>query len=221
MNKLKKIATLLLTTFMLSIAMVGCGEKIESPELVTESYYDLIVYGDTSKLESMGLGSDDVDTLKEEIQTQLKTQTKNNFTASGLKITDEQLENVINAQNEAMKKISCTVEPVSSDKQTAVVTLKTNYLNITEADEKAANEAVKEAQSMGITSQKELLEKATELYINKLIDECKNIEPSSETVEKNMTLKLQSFDVNGKAKKMWAPENPVTFGNDIGTMVTH
>ena len=64
MNKLKKIATLLLTTFMLSIAMVGCGEKIESPELVTESYYDLIVYGDTSKLESMGLGSDDVDTLK-------------------------------------------------------------------------------------------------------------------------------------------------------------
>lgn len=45
MNKLKKIATLLLTTFMLSIAMVGCGEKIESPELVTESYYDLIVYG--------------------------------------------------------------------------------------------------------------------------------------------------------------------------------
>ena len=145
MNKLKKIATLLLTTFMLSIAMVGCGEKIESPELVTESYYDLIVYGDTSKLESMGLGSDDVDTLKEEIQTQLKTQTKNNFTASGLKITDEQLENVVNAQNEAMKKISCTVEPVSSDKQTAVVTLKTNYLNITEADEKAANEAVKEA----------------------------------------------------------------------------
>ena len=221
MNKLKKIATLLLTTFMLSIAMVGCGEKIESPELVTESYYDLIVYGDTSKLESMGLGSDDVDTLKEEIQTQLKTQTKNNFTASGLKITDEQLENVVNAQKEAMKKISCTVEPVSSDKQTAVVTLKTNYLNITEADEKAANEAVKEAQSMGITSQKELLEKATELYINKLIDACKNIEPSSETVEKNMTLKLQSFDVNGKAKKMWAPENPVTFGNDIGTMVTH
>ncbi|MCQ2023944.1 hypothetical protein, partial [Clostridium butyricum] len=68
-----------------------------------------------------------------------------------------------------MKKISCTVEPVSSDKQTAVVTLKTNYLNITEADEKAANEAVKvrelEAKVEELNKEREELKKEREASI--------------------------------------------------------
>ena len=216
----KKLIMVLVSMLMLVTMIAGCGQKIEPPELVAEAYYDLIVYGDTSKLETMGFAADDVNTIKEQRESQVKTTIKNTFSVSGLKISDEQLNKVMQAQLDAMKKVTCTVEPVSSDKETAVVTLKTNYVSITEVDQKAAEDAIAEVQAMNLTTQQEVLDKATELYINKLIEALNNIQPSTETVEKNVTLKLQVFDVSGKTKKMWSPENPVTFGNDIGTMVT-
>ncbi|MBE6070858.1 MAG: DUF5105 domain-containing protein [Clostridium butyricum] len=220
MKRLKKIMALMFATLMLTTMMIGCGEKIEAPELVVEAYYDLIVYGDTSKLETMGFSSEDVTTIKDQRENQLRTSIKNNFDIAGLKINDEQLDNVMQAQINALKKATCTVEPVSSDKETAVVKLKTTYVKITELDKNAANEAVEEVQAMGLTTTQEVLDKATEIYINKLIDACNNAEASTDTVEKDVMLKLQLFDVSGKTKKMWAPENPVTFGSDIGTMAS-
>lgn len=218
MKHLKRFMALMLTTLMLATMMIGCGAKIEAPELVVEAYYDLIVYGDTSKLETMGFSSEDVNTIKEQRESQLRTSIKNNFDIAGLKINDEQLENVIQAQINALKKATCTVEPVLSDKETATVKLKTTYINITELDEKVANEAVEEVQSMELTTTEEVLDKATELYINKFIDACNNATASTDTVKKDFILKLQLFNFSGKTKKMWAPENPVTFRSDIGTM---
>ena len=73
MKNSKKLIMVLVSMLMLVTMIAGCGQKIEPPELVAEAYYDLIVYGDTSKLETMGFAADDVNTIKEQRESQVKT----------------------------------------------------------------------------------------------------------------------------------------------------
>ena len=57
---------------------------------------------------------------------------KNNFKIAVLSITDEELNSIVEAKLNALKKVKATITTESSDKQTAVVKIKTNYVKITE-----------------------------------------------------------------------------------------
>ena len=219
MKNLKKIIPLLLSMVMLVTMVSGCGQKIDPPESVVQAYYDFIVYGDSSKIEELALSKDEVNIIKEKMDTQVKNTIKSSFDIGGLPITDEQLDNIIKAQNEAKKKLNGKVEKISEDKKTATVKITTNYLNITDLDLQAGKDAIEELKTMNITDRNTAMSKVSELYINKLIDVFNKAQPSTETSEISVKLNLERVKSKGKKVNMWVPENPVTFGIEIGTTI--
>lgn len=198
--------------------MTGCG-KIDPPETVAQGFFDLIVYSDTTKLESLGVSAEEFSTVKDFMRQGIKESIRNNFKMAGLSITEENLDAITEAQLNALKKVKATITTESSDKQTAVVKIQTNYLKLTEADEKAANEVLEEVQAMGLTDRQEILNVYSEKYTAKLIETLNAIEPVDDTVEKSFSFVIEKVDIDGKSKDMWIPENPTTLGKDISTMI--
>lgn len=88
------------------------------------------------------------------------------------------------------------------------------YIDETGIDQKAADDAVDEVQGLGITSQSELLNKATELYINNLVEGFKNAEPSTETVSKTFAFKKDKAGY-------WMPESSTDYILGISKMATN
>ncbi|MDR5587784.1 MULTISPECIES: DUF5105 domain-containing protein [Clostridium] len=217
MKNFKKLITVLLSTLMLVTMIAGCGKKTETPEKFAEAFHHLTIYGDTSALTSLGLNDEEANTLNTQLEQTFKDAIKNNLNSAGLSFTDDNINNIFEAQLNAQKRTTCTIEPVSSDAETAVVKIKTTHVDIVGLDEKAANDAMTEVQNMNITDRKTALNKLSELYISKLIENCTGAEPSSDTVENTFAFKKVTDDKN---RKVWVPDNPVTFGNKLATMVT-
>lgn len=218
MKKITKILSMLLISILSVVIMTGCG-KIDPPETVAQGFFDLIVYSDTTKLESLGVSAEEFSTVKDFMRQGIKESIRNNFKMAGLSITEENLDAITEAQLNALKKVKATITTESSDKQTAVVKIQTNYLKLTEADEKAANEVLEEVQAMGLTDRQEILNVYSEKYTAKLIETLNAIEPVDDTVEKSFSFVIEKVDIDGKSKDMWIPENPTTLGKDISTMI--
>lgn len=220
MKKITKILSILIISILSMSIMSGCGAKVEPPESVAQGFFDMIVYNDTTKIQSIGISDDEISPLKDFMKKSIKDGTKNTFKMSGISIEDDDLDKIAEAQLNAMKKIKATITTESSDKQTAIVKIKTNYLKLTEVDEKAGNEALTEIQSMGSTDKKELEKVFVDKYTTKLVESLTSVEPVDDTVEKSFSFTMKKVDVGGKTIDMWVPDNPTTLGKDIATMVT-
>lgn len=218
MKKVTKILAILLISILSLTVMTGCG-KVDPPETVAQGFFELITYNDTTKLESLGVSAEEFAPVKDFMKQAIKDNTKNNFKMAGLSITEEDLNAITEAQLNALKKVKATFTTESSDKQTAVVKIKTNYIKLTEVDEKAANDALQEIQAMGLTDRQQILDACTEKYTAKLIEGLNSLEPVEDTIEKSFSFTMQKVDIGGKTKKMWVPENPTTLGKDIATMI--
>lgn len=218
MKNFKKLITLLLSTLMMITIISGCGEKVAPPEEFAKGAYDLVVYGQSDTLKALFINDEDAESLKTTYEKRSKDETKNNLNLAGISFTDEDIDNIYNAALNLRKKATCTIETVSSDKETAFIKIKTTHINSVALDEDAANEAIQEIQNMGLSDREMLLNKAGKLYIQKVIDKLNNGEPSSDTLEKSFSFKkVKDVKTN---KDIWIPENPVTFGNDLMTMIT-
>ena len=218
MKKLTKILSILVISILSLSIMTGCG-KVEPADKVAQGFFDMIVHSDTTTIESVGIPEDEISGMKDLIRNAIKDNTKNNFKMGGLSISDEDLDKIADAQLGSMSKIKATITTESSDKQTAVVKIKTNYIKLTEADQKAGNDALAEVQAMGLTDQSEMSKIFVEKYVEKLVTEFNALEPVDDTVEKSFSFVIQTVQVGGKNKKMWVPENPTTLGKDISTMI--
>lgn len=159
-------------------------EKKVTPKESAQILWDIKLKGDASGIEKLGGTDQDGKALLDASKKGELQLLKANITASGLKVSDAQVESVYNAIMEACDKNSVTIEETSKSGDTAQVKIKTTYIDETAIDEKAADDALKEIQELEITNQNEMMKKATELYINNLVDGFKNSEISSDTVEK-------------------------------------
>lgn len=218
MRKLTKILSILVISILSFTLMTGCG-KVEPPETSAKGFYDLLFHGDTSTLESIGVPEDEISPMKDFVKQEISNSTKNNFKIAGLSISDEDLNRIVEAELNALSKVQATITTESSDKKTAVVKIKTNYVNITEVDEKAANDTMAEVQAMNLSDRQQFLDEFAKKYIAKLVEGLTALEPSEDTVEKTFSFVMEKVDVNGKAKDMGVPENPTTLGKDVSTMV--
>ncbi len=216
MKNFKKLITVLLSTLMLVTMITGCNKKVAPPEDFAKAFYDLAVYVNLDAITSLGMSVDEANTAKAEFEKAHKDKIRNDLRSNGLQCTDDQINKLYDAQLAAQKKVNCTVETISSDSKTAVVKIKTTHINISGIDESAANDTIKEVQNMNITDTKVALAKALELYITKFEEGCNNAEPSSDTVENTFAFKKVTDDKN---RTLWAPEDPVTLGNQIATMI--
>ncbi|WP_252247291.1 DUF5105 domain-containing protein [Clostridium sp. ZBS4] len=204
------------TLIILFKFITGCNKKVAPPEDFAKAFYDLAIYVNSDAITSLGMSADEANTVKAEYEKALKGKIRNDLISNGLQCTDEQVNLLYDAQLTAQEKATCTIETITSDEKTAVVKIKTTHINIQGIGEASANDAIKEIQNMSITDTNVALAKALELYIAKFTEGCNNTEASGDTLENTFTFKKMKDDKNIDA---WVPDNPVTFGNQLATMV--
>lgn len=208
-KKIISILTMLLCIGVLLTA-TGCGEKT-TPKESAQFFFDLMIKQDTTNIDKFGMTEESVkDLLKTEKDT-TKTQTRGNFTKAGLTISDEKLDAIVDAQYNALKLLTATVDVTSESGDKATLVIKNTYIDFTALDEKAANDAVETVKALGLTDQKEALDKLTAQYIENLLAALKSATPSTDMNEATYEFKEDSGE--------WVPSmDSAEFGKQLATL---
>lgn len=206
---MKKVVLVVMSMLLVLTLAVGCTSKpkanaAESAKIL----YDLYVKGDIKDVAKLGMKEDEA---KEALDLMKKTFVATfgaGLKATGLTITEEQIVQIVEARMEGIKKLEGTTEIVSETKESAEVKLSTTYFDEMGMQDKIVEEVLVEVEAMSLTSEQEVLDKMTELFINKLIESYKNIAPAAD--KKSETFKFI------KEKNVWIAEDMHQFGIRIG-----
>lgn len=199
-----------------SFSMIGCGQKIESVDVVAQGYCDLFIKCDSSKLEAVGVPEDQLEKVIDETRTGIKEQTKKAATQARLTLSDEQAESMMDAEFKAFNNLTISTEKVSEEDKKATVKVTTNKIDVMTLDIEAGKETVEEAKAIG-SRDKDLLVSS---YVGKLVEKLNNAQPSEETTSETFEFKLvEDIDKDGKKFKIWVPSDPEDFGSRLVQMV--
>ncbi|SFD35790.1 hypothetical protein [Clostridium uliginosum] len=206
MKKAKRILPLLLTTLLFScVILTGCGKKeikaVESAQIL----FDLYVKQDTTNVEKITLTKEEADSVIKVEKQAIKGLISNNFENYKVTITDEELDSIVEKQLTAMSKITPEIELVSEKDGISEVKVKSKYIDLVGADEKAVDDAIKKFKNSGITDETELLTKMKNEYLKNIINELDNIQVSEDTKEETYKFKKD------KRSNVWIPKNLVEF----------
>lgn len=208
-KKIISILTMLLCIGVLLTA-TGCGAKT-TPAESAQYFFELTIKQDTTNVDKFGMTEDEAKTLLKTETDATKTQTKSNFTKSGLTISDEKLDAIVAAQYKALKSLTVTTEATSESGKQATVVIKNTYIDFTAIDEKAATDAVESVKALGLTDQKEAMDKLTAQYIENLLAALNSATPSTDMNEATYEFKEESGE--------WIPSMDSTeFGKQLATL---
>ncbi|WP_315118395.1 DUF5105 domain-containing protein [uncultured Clostridium sp.] len=212
MKKGKKSLVLSLMLLVISIMVIGCSSKPKvAADETAKILFDFYIKGDQESLEKIKLSKDQIAEIAKIQKDETMKTLKNNFIVAGLKVSDDQINEIYTARASALKKLSAETEIVSENNESVDVKLKANYIDEVAIDEKAATDAVQEVEKLNITNQEEILNKLTDVYIKNLIKEYNNVQPSSD-------LKEQTFKFDIK-EKIWMPQDMDAFSKGIANLV--
>ena len=216
---MKKFISLVLLIVSFSILMLGCSQKKEiSAEQTAQALYDLYIFGDGKESKEIGLTDDEINFILDQQKINEINNINTNFINAGLPISDKELENLYELQKDSLKKLTVdiSIEEISENKIT--LKLSTNYIDIQELDSKAALEAISAAENL--TNDISELSKSdlSKLYIEKLNDNLKSVEPSSQMLEATFTFTKEKFLIDNKAVDVWFPEEPEIFAQTLVNM---
>lgn len=221
MKKSKKLIAALMTSVLgATLFLTGCGESSETADVTAKAFYNLYILGDSTEIEKIALTKDESTQILDRLKSTREDAIQEVITSKGFQITTDQLDDIYDAGMEALKKLTVTTEIVSEDKDKATVKLTTTYLDMVAIDAKSAEEAENEVNEMGLTDQTEWNNKYIEIYANKLVEEFKIVEPSTETKEATFECQKQVYPVDGKKKDVWFPVEMETFIANITKMAT-
>ncbi|MDP4146766.1 MAG: DUF5105 domain-containing protein [Bacillota bacterium] len=214
MRNIKKGLVLLMSLVLITVIFAGCKSKPKmEPDLAALGYYNFIVKGDKSDLPKIkGIDSKAEEAIKADKET-FSNEIKSAFKAAGLPVNDSQVEDVYKAAMESLKQVSSSLVIVSHDENSADIKIKTTYIDMKALCEKASENAVKEIKSEATVAKDEqqLKNKASEIFINDIIREFKNANPSDTTKEKTFKFIIED--------NYWVPKDEKQFGLDISNMV--
>ncbi|MBN7577125.1 MULTISPECIES: hypothetical protein [Clostridium] len=197
----KKIVLMLITLLCIGIILTtaGCSKKPTASES-GKFFFNFLIKHDKTDIGKFGIKEDDANNI---IKTQMdatKNQTRMNFTKAGILISDEELDKITEAQYNALKSLDATVEAGSENGSEATITITTPYIDFNAMDTKATNDAQDSTIALGITDQKEAINKFKDKYIENLLAELGSAKPSSET--NKGTYKFKKDAQSG----LWVPD---------------
>lgn len=209
---MKKYLSAFILIAMAVLTITGCSKpKMEAADSVA-AIYDLYVKGESAGVLELGMTKEEVTAALESYDQNLADTLRSNMTSAGLTVEDSVIEEIVEARKTALKAMTVSCELVSSDEETAVVSLKTSYFDETALDEKAADDAIVKAQESGSTNSDELLALATQYYTQNLIDGYLAVTPSEEMKELTVNCVL--------SKNVWLPEDLASFGEELGKIIS-
>ena len=212
---MKKIVSTILVLVAMTMLLAGCGRELVKGNVSGKAYYDLVIHGDSTEMASIGLSEEESKTILDKRKTELATATKSNFTKNSLKVSDADINRIVEAELNLLKKLTGTAEVVSEDGDTQTVKISTNYVDIDEIDNRAATETVTEVTNLQLTSQSEIEAKVIEVYINKLVEYLNQAQVSTDLHETSFTFNKELVDCNGKVKQVYTAEDPQAFGAKV------
>ena len=220
----RRIPALLLAMVMLcSLMLTGC-QKEEPPvagDQVAVALYEMILKDDASKMvdlfgyadeaearEDMGLGDSIYDELAEELAS--------TFSAQGMTVTTEEMQDFVNAFMSMFSEVKLTAVTKESDEKagTAVVTCTVNTF-----DPDAMAQAMTEATANLDPSilQSGDMDAAFGAILQAMAGVIADIKPTDNTADFDVEFELADMDVGGKTRKAWIPKDAAEFGNLIST----
>lgn len=210
---MKKSLLVMVSMFLVVMLLAGCTSKPEADAAESAKiFYDLYIKGDIAGATKLGMNENEASTLLETTKETLITLFKGYMETTGLVISDEQVTQIVEARIEGIKKLSATAEIVSEDKESAEVKLSTTYFDELSMQEKVVEDVIAELENSGITNEQEMLDKMAELFVNKLIEAYKNLEPSKD--QKSETIQFILED------NVWIAENMAKFGTTVGQLTS-
>ena len=208
---MKKLWSLLLVTCLSAALLSGCGREKPTAADSVKAIYDLYILRDFSGVFQLGMTEDDVNNALEAYDNALAETIRSNFSASGLEIEDETIEEICQARIDALAKMEATAVVTSEEGARAVVTLTTTYFDEVELDTEAAYAAREDADAAGFSDYDEYLDFLMEQYTQNLIDGYHAVIPSEDT--KDITVDCVIID------NTWLPEDMASFGSQLGAVV--
>ena len=212
---MKKIVSTILVLVAMMMLLAGCGRELVKGDVSGKAYYDLVIHGDSTEMTSIGLSEEESKTILDKRKTELMAATKSNFTKNSLKVSEADINRIVEAELNLLKKLTGTAEVVSEDGDTQTVKISTNYVDIDEIDNRAATETVTEVTNLQLTSESEIEAKVIEVYINKLVEYLNQAQISTDSHEASFTFKKELLDCNGKVKQVYNPEDAQAFGTKV------
>lgn len=224
MKQVRRVPALLLAMLMLfSLTLTSCGKKeeIAAPDQVAVALFEMILKDDTSKMvelfgyadesearEDMGLDGSLYDELAEQLTSV--------FTAQGVTVTTEQMQEFVDAFIKMFSGVNLTAVTKESDEKagTAVVTCTVNTFDadsLTQAMNDAMNSVDPSLMASGD------MDAAFGAILQAAAKAIADIKPTDKTADFDVDFELAEVEVNGKTKKVWVPEDAADFGNQIST----
>lgn len=209
MRNFKKMLIVYLTLCL--FFAVGCSAKEKvTPDMTATSMFDFFIKGDKEAIAKINVPNEEIDASAKIQKDTTISLVKNNLKSSGIEVKEEKLEELYNVRAEALKKLTCTSEIISQAEDSAEVRIKSTYIDEVAIDNKAADDALETVKQMGLTDQKEAINKVGDEYVKNLINGYQSASPSQDTKEK-----IFKFT---KKDKIWLPQSMVEFGNGIGLL---
>lgn len=208
---MKKQWSLLLAACTVIMLFSGCGREKPTAADSVKAIYNLYILRDFSGVFQLGMTEDDVNNALEAYDNALAETIRSNFSASGLEIEEETIEEICQARIDALAKMEATAVVTSEEGARAVVTLTTTYFDEVELDTEAAYAAREDADAAGFSDYDEYLDFLMEHYTQNLIDGYHGVIPSEDT--KDITVDCVIID------NTWLPEDMASFGSQLGAVV--
>lgn len=210
------ICMCVLTTGML---LTGCGEKITPPDKAAEAYFNYVLSGDTTKLKEYGIPSTELESSTKNDVDEIKTSLANDFKSAEFDVTDAEINQIFDGLLSSLKKLTPKIEATDVKGDTATIKITCNYIDFSDMDTSTSDATIKEIESLNITDENQLLDKAEEIFIRNMINYVNNSKPSNDTKEFTFTFKKKQATENGKAVTVWAPEDENKFSDDIVSLL--
>lgn len=223
MRQTRRIPALLLAVVMLfSLSLTGCKKEAPIPgDQVAVALFEMLLKDDASKIvelfgyaneaearSDMGLNGSLYEELAEEMTSQ--------FSAMGMTVTNEEMQEFVDAFISMFKNVTLTAKVKQSDEKagTAVVTCTVNTF-----DPDALAEAVTDAMTNVDPSifESDDIDAAFGTILKAMAGVIADIKPTDKTADFDVDFELSNVDINGKTKQVWTPKDANKFGEQIST----
>lgn len=231
MKRMKKLAALLLAVMMVcSMALMGCGAKLDPADQVIGAMYELALRDNATPLKDL-LGFESEDDVRASImeggkENSLIEGVKEQFEAVGVEVTDEELQVMIDSVQKMLAKLTYTAEITEESKDKTTVVLKVNGFSMDDITrvmtETLQSELAKLSQEdqIAVSNQDpEVLKSFVVPYITEYMKNLATLEPSTETTDITVECEKLKLDVSGKDKVAWLPSDVNKFAQDVENAV--
>lgn len=178
-----------------------------TPAESAEIFWNITAKAEASGIEKLGYSKEFGDKLVSYSSKKVAQQMKDEFSEMGASLSDDEVQNLVQAFINGLSKNTAQYEEISKDDDTAKVKITSTSLDFSSIVEAAVNKTTNDAIASGNSDTQQLMQ----AYCTNLINEINNAQPVSRPTNQ-ITIDFT------KVADLWLPSNMDDFAEDISSM---